>query len=252
MGIATPILNVAAFTLGNYCFHGVSHPGLCRKSNEDRLLIKDLEGDGVMLAVADGLGDEPSASAAEMVREKLAGIDTIAQHREIPELVRITRRLDCTVHDRKKDPGADESLGSTLLAVLIRSGKAHWVHVGDSRLYLFRNGTLRQITQDQTLARFLVSEKHITPEQSQTHYSRCVMDQYVGCGYAEPETGTLQILDHDCVILSTDGLHKLIGHNEFASILNTSADIGTKAEKLVRAALDAGGTDNITVVLMQS
>jgi PPM family protein phosphatase len=253
MGISIPNVNTAALARGRSVFHAISHQGLQRKSNEDRFLIKCIQDDAVMIAVADGLGNEPAGSAAaEIVRQSLCGIESIPENREKTELERIARQIDRTVHSEGQCRPNAEGMGSTLLAVLLRRGNAYWVHVGDSRLYLFRNGTLQQITEDQTLARFLVAENEITPEQSQIHYSQCVMDQCVGCGYVEPETGNLQVFDHDWIILSTDGLHKLIAPDDITSILNTPADIETKAEALVRAALDAGGPDNITVILMRS
>ncbi len=142
-------------------------------------------------------------------------------------------------------------MGSTLVGVLLRDRIAHWVHVGDSRLYILRKGTLTQVTEDQTLARFLLEEGEITAEQIPTHYSRHVMDQCVGCGYAEPETGSLKFLAGDLLVLSTDGLHRQIPESTFNSILNTDTDLENKARALVKAALDAGGKDNITVVMAQ-
>jgi len=73
--------------------------------------------------------------------------------------------------------------------VFLRDNVAHWIHVGDSRLHLFRERSLIRITEDQTLARFLIEEGELTPDQASTHYSRQVMDQFVGCGFVEPEAG---------------------------------------------------------------
>jgi protein phosphatase len=111
---------------------------------------------------------------------------------------------------------------------------------------------LTQITEDQTLARFLLEEGEITAEQVPTHYSRHIMDQCVGCGYAEPETGCLKLLAGDLLMLSSDGLHGEISENTLNSILNTDTSLEIKARKLVEAVLDAGGKDNITVVMAQS
>jgi protein phosphatase len=77
------------------------------------------------------------------------------------------------------------------------------------------------------------------------------MDQCVGCGYAEPETGSLKFLAGDLLVLSTDGLHRQIPESTFNSILNADTDLENKARALVKAALDAGGKDNITVVMAQ-
>lgn len=229
-----------------------THIGLVRKSNEDRYLIKDLEDNSVLLAVADGLGGEVAGDyAAEILTGKLASIDHISRNKEQAELDQLVREIDRAIdNEGRKDPTL-EGMGSTLICVLLRDGIAHWLHVGDSRLYILRNRKLTQVTEDQTLARFLLKEGEITEEQVPTHYSRHVMDQCVGCGYAEPETGNLQIRDKDLLVLSTDGLHKQITGDTLHSLLNAERGLEAKAKSLVKAALDAGGKDNITVLMAE-
>ena len=232
---------------------GITHIGLVRKSNEDRYLIKELKDKSVLMAVADGLGGEVAGDyAAEILKGKLAGIDHISRNNEEPELDQLARAVDQTIYGEGQENNALEGMGSTLVGVLLRERIAYWVHVGDSRLYLLRGGRLTQITEDQTLARFLLEEGEITAEQLPTHYSRHVMDQCVGCGYAEPETGRLKLLDGDLLVLSTDGLHGEIPENTLYSILNTDTSLENKAKALVKAALDAGGKDNITVVMARA
>jgi len=236
----------------NNKFFGITHIGLARKTNEDRYLIKELKDNSVLIAVADGLGGEAAGDyAAEILRETLAGLNHISRNNERPELDQLAREIDRTIYTEGQENHALEGMGTTLVGVLLRDRKAHWVHVGDSRLYLLRNGTLTHVTEDQTLARFLLEEGDITLEQLPTHYSRHVMDQCVGCGYAEPETGRLKFLAGDLLVLSTDGLHRQISENALYSILNTDTNLETKAKRLVKAALNAGGKDNITVVMAQ-
>ena len=238
--------------MGNNKFFGITHIGLVRKSNEDRYLIKKLKDESVLIAVADGLGGEVAGDyAADIIREKLAGLDSISRNNVQPELDQLARVMDRAIYTRGQENVAIEGMGSTLVGVLLRDQIAYWVHVGDSRLYLFRNGTLTQVTEDQTLARFLLEEGEITAEQLSTHYSRHVMDQCVGCGYVEPETGRLEFLAGDVLVLSTDGLHRNIAENTLNSILNLDTNLEIKAKTLVKAAIDAGGKDNITVVMAQ-
>ena len=239
-------------TMGNNKFFGITHIGLVRKSNEDRYLIKKLKDESVLIAVADGLGGDVAGDyAAEIIREKLVDLNNISRKNEQLELDQLARAIDRTIYTKSQENNALEGMGSTLIGVLLRDRIAYWVHVGDSRLYLFRNGTLTQVTEDQTLARFLLEEGEITAEQLPTHYSRHVMDQCVGCGYAEPETGRLKFHAGDLLVLSTDGLHREIPENTLNLILNTDTNLEIKARALVKAALDAGGKDNITVVMAQ-
>jgi PPM family protein phosphatase len=75
------------------------------------------------------------------------------------------------------------------------------------------------------------------------------MDQYVGCGYCEPEAGAIEIKTNDTLILASDGLHHAIGNKTISCILNAENDIKKRAETLISSVLDAGGIDNITIVL---
>jgi len=239
-------------TIENNKFFGITHIGLVRKSNEDRYLIKELNDKSVLIAVADGLGVEVAGDyAAEILREKLADLDHISKKNEQSELDQLARVIDHTIYTEGQENTTLEGMGTTLVGVLLRDRIAYWVHVGDSRLYLLRNGTLTQVTEDQTLARFLLEEGEITAEQLPTHYSRHVMDQCVGCGYVEPEIGRLDFLAGDLLVLSTDGLHREVPENTLKSILNMDTNLEIKARALVKATLGAGGKDNITVVMAQ-
>jgi serine/threonine protein phosphatase PrpC len=231
---------------------GITHIGLVRKTNEDRYLIKELNDKSVLIAIADGLGGEVAGDyAAEILRGKLAGLNQITRDNEQAELDQLARAIDHDIYNEGQENNALEGMGTTLVSVLLRDRIAYWVHVGDSRLYLLRNGILTQVTEDQTLARFLLEEGEITAEQLPTHYSRHVMDQCEGCGFVDPETGRLKFRAGDLLVLSTDGLHREISDDALYSILNTDTNLETKAKRLVKAALDAGGKDNITVVMAQ-
>ncbi|MBW2597441.1 MAG: serine/threonine-protein phosphatase [Deltaproteobacteria bacterium] len=230
----------------------LTHIGLVRKSNEDRYFIKKLSDGSVLLAVADGLGGEVAGDyAAEIIMGRLAGIQQVSMDKEQQELELLVKDIDVSIHDETEKNPDLKGMGSTLVGILLRDGFAHWVHVGDSRLYILRDRVLRQVTEDQTFARFLLEEGEITAEQVPTHYSRHIMDQCVGCGIAEPETGRLEVQDKDLLLLTTDGLHKKIPSETLLSLLNAKTSIKTKAQSLVQAALDTGGKDNITIVIAE-
>jgi PPM family protein phosphatase len=239
----TDTQNIAALT----------HIGLTRKANEDRYLIKTLSDGSPLLAVADGLGGEAAGDyAAEVTRGKLAGIRKIPKGDELKILDRIVRDTDIAIRSEAENDSSLEGMGTTLVCALLRDGYAYWVHVGDSRFYVLRNRRLIQITEDQTFARFLLEEGEITAEEAPTHYSRHIMDQCVGCGISEPETGRLEVQDKDLLIFSTDGLHKQITQETMESLLNAGNNLKTKIKILVEAAIDAGGKDNITVVVAET
>lgn len=228
----------------------VSHIGKVRKANEDRYFIKRFNDGSILLAVADGLGGEVAGDyAAEIVIGKLGGIGHIRKGKEEQQLAALVKEADLAVsREAESDPDLG-GMGSTLICALLRNGNIYWVHVGDSRLYIFHNRQLTQMTEDQTFARFLLQEGEITAEQASTHYSRHILDQTVGCGICEPETGRLEFKEKQLLILTTDGLHKKIDAETIISQLVAETDLETKAKSLVEAALEAGGSDNITIVI---
>jgi serine/threonine protein phosphatase PrpC len=229
-----------------------SHIGKVRKANEDRYFIKRLNDGSVLLAVADGLGGEVAGDyAAEIVMGKLAGIGHIRKGKEEQQLAALVKEADLAVNkEAESDPDLG-GMGSTLICALLRKGNIYWVHVGDSRLYILHNRRLIQMTEDQTFARFLLQEGEITAEQASTHYSRHILDQTIGCGICEPETGRLEFKEKQLLILTTDGLHKKIAAETMISLLVAETNLETKAKSLVEAALEAGGSDNITIVIAQ-
>jgi protein phosphatase len=238
-------LSVAGFDIA-----ARSHRGWVRKNNQDRYVIHPLKDGSLLLAMADGLGDERGAGlAADTLRVALERIVAIPQGEEKQYLLELSKTLDGEIRDRAEKTPDLNGMGSTLVAVLIRNRMAWWVHVGDSRLYLYRNNRLMQITEDQTLARYLVEEGEMKPEQIPDHYSRNVMDQYVGCGYCAPETGDFKIEPDDCLMLTSDGVHSHMESKELASTLMQCQSIEQKVENLVQTVLANGGEDNLTAIM---
>jgi serine/threonine protein phosphatase PrpC len=227
-----------------------THAGLVKGANEDRYLIKTLADGTILLALADGLGGDVYGDyAAEIVCGKFAGLGRISKKCEEKELQELIRGIDLTIHAQtEKDPEL-AGMGSTLICVLIRGKQVYWAHVGDSRLYVLTGERLTRVTQDQMLSRFLVKEGEITAAQARNHYSRNVMDQYVGCGFAEPETGSMELLSDDILMIATDGLHRQINSQGIQALLGGEKPLEDKAQALIRAAIEAGGKDNITVIL---
>ncbi len=237
-------------SIENVDLYGSTHLGLIRKTNEDRYMIRQMEDKSILMAVADGLGGGVSSDfAAEIAKARLVGITHLTTGRERQELNQMARDLDIIISNKAQKHPELEAMATTLVCAILKNDHIHWVNVGDSRLYVLRDGKLAQVTEDQTLARFLVEEGELTPEQAKEHYSRDVLDQCVGYGECEPETATFEIRKNDLLILLTDGLYKMVSKKTFLSILNATTSIEEKTEALIRAALDSGGKDNITIVM---
>jgi len=229
----------------------LTHIGLIRKTNEDRYLIREILDRYLLVAVADGMGGEAAGDlAAEIVTERLACRKFHDQDLR-KQLLREIEKADKSIYKRAlKDPSL-EGMGTTVTGVLTGDGRGYWFHVGDSRLYLLRDRKLKQVTKDQNWAQFLIDEGEITSDQARTHPLRNLLDQCVGCGECEPYTGLLEIKRGDLLVLTTDGLHSELSAEDITSILVSGTDLKSKAESLVNAALDSGGKDNITIVLVE-
>lgn len=229
-----------------------THTGLVQQKNEDRHVIKELLDGSVLLAVADGLGGEVSGDlAADMIKQKLHQVSEVKPGMELTYLRNLTQELDTVIASHARQHKNRKGMGSTLICVLIRNERMYWVHVGDSRLYHFHDNRLHQITKDQTLARFLFKEGEIAPQDLSDHYSQQVMDQCIGCGYTEPETGQRKIREKDVLLLSSDGLHKYIDNRAIETIIKEEIPVREKAQQLINASLQTGGEDNVTVIIAE-
>lgn len=227
----------------------LTHIGKVRKNNEDRYLIREMLDGSVLLAVADGMGGEAGGEyAAKILSEKLAGIREIPEHEE-HRLALLIKDADRAIFEEAVKRPSLEGMGTTVTAALVRDGVVHWVQVGDSRLYLLHGHELVQITKDQNMAAFLVSEGEITEEEARAHPLRNLLEQCVGCGECEPDTANFEVDKGDLILLATDGLYVEVSRGTLVSILWSRQDVGSKANSLIKAALEAGGRDNVTVVL---
>ncbi len=232
--------------------HSLSHIGKVRRVNEDRYLVREFEDQSLLFAVADGLGGQVAGDfAAEFMLGKIAGMGKPRQGEEEKLLLELTMEAEQSIIDEGNRNSELEGMGTTLLCASLQKDLVSWVLVGDSRLYHFRGNQLVQVTQDQNLARYLVEEGEITLEEVPQHYSKDVLDQCVGCGYCEPETGHFQVQQGDLLLLSTDGLHNQISNAGLTSLLSVPSDLSERSRSLLGAALDSGGKDNITLILIE-
>jgi PPM family protein phosphatase len=235
---------------GNISLYAETHIGYVKKANEDRYYVKRFQDNTLLFAVADGLGGQAAGDyAAEILRGKLANLPLIPSGKEKEVLAALAVETDRFLLAAGEKDKYLEGMGTTLLCVFIRDNLASWVHVGDSRLSVYRKGVLEQLTQDQNLARYLVEEGEILPEEVADHYSRNILDQALGSAMEKPETGSVILEPGDILMLSTDGLHNLVLPDQIVAELRSSAGLKAIADSLVKIALKVGGTDNITVVM---
>lgn len=228
----------------------VSHVGRIRSNNQD----SGYAGRHLFL-VADGMGghaggDVASAIATTRIAEADADYPSAPDAAAALEgaLIAANRQLDETVADHSELTG----MGTTVSALLVQGDRVVIAHIGDSRIYLLRSGELSQITTDHTFVQRLVDAGRITAEEAMVHPRRSVLMRVLGDVESSPEIDSM-VLDArpgDRWMLCSDGLSGVVPFDELQELLSSDAGAKQVADRLVKASLDGGAPDNVTVVVV--
>jgi protein phosphatase len=225
-----------------------THQGLKRANNQDRYLVRNFGSEAVLLAVADGMGGEAAGDrAAQIAIDSLENFQSEAAD-PLLQLQGLFKKASENIEAQVRQNFQMSGMGTTLTTVFLHRGWAYYAHVGDSRLYLFRAGKLKRVTWDHTLPDTLLKEGNITTEEARNHPAQHLLLQCIGCGRFRASTGILELETEDILLVSSDGLHHEIPEEEIAALLTGANDLAGALKKLVQAALNAGGRDNITIV----
>jgi PPM family protein phosphatase len=227
---------------------GLTHVGNVREENQDTYLVDEEKG---VFAVMDGAGGlSCGALASGLVRESLTTI-TLPQSAE-DLLDQFEGRL-IVAKDRIEHAAADANgaqMGTTIAALLIYGSNFACVWAGDSRVYRFRNSQLEQLTTDHTEAQELIDQKVLTLDEAKTFARRHVITRAIGSGLdLELELVSGNLRPGDRFLLCSDGLTGHLDDAVIGSVLLNGA-LNTTALGLVNGALDGGGLDNVTVVIV--
>jgi serine/threonine protein phosphatase PrpC len=227
--------------------------GRARSGNEDSYFCGR-----TVFAVADGLGGHQGGEVASAVAvEPLAALDgrEFADPAEAAEaLTAAIRKANAAILDQAAgDPGL-WGMGTTVTAAAL-AGERHLqlAHVGDSRAYLLRDGSLEQLSTDHTVVAELVRRGRLTPAQAAIHPERSILTRAVGLDPRIPvdTPDPLELQDGDQVLLCSDGLTEAVDDDQIAQVLSAEPDGNAACQALIEAANAAGGPDNITVVLLR-
>lgn len=223
-----------------------SDRGLKRSVNEDSVFAGTR-----LLAVADGMGGHIGGEvASKAVIAVLARLDEEKPRENfLSQLRDAVLACNTAIADLiKADPNLD-GMGTTLTAMLFTGTRFGMVNVGDSRTYAMRSGRMKQITRDDSFVQSLVDEGRITPEEARVHPHRSlVLRAITGQTAFEPTTLIREALEDDRYMLCSDGLSDLVSDQLVAEKL-CIPDLEKCADSLIQSALDAGGTDNVTVIV---
>jgi protein phosphatase len=219
--------------------------GRVRERNEDSMLV-----DPPLYVVADGMGGHRGGQVASQVAlEAMEGLATEGQG----SLADHVRRANRAVWDRSVEDERLAGMGTTLTAARVDRGSALIAHVGDSRAYLLRDGSLRQLTSDHTLVARMVKSGEITEAEAEVHPHKNVLTRALGTDEeVEVDEDSIALVDGDRLLLCSDGLTGMVTEDQIQAILENSDQPQQAADRLVKAANRAGGIDNITVVVLDA
>lgn len=239
-----------------------THVGLVRENNEDALLLRE----PCLFAVADGMGGYAAGEIASRATLKAFAAATHAlrhgQERQADGvtgkvgveyvLLEACAKANSHVYKMAQKNAGYKAMGTTLTALYLPgNGSAYAVHIGDSRLYLSRQGNLRCLTHDQSVVGDLLQQGRITPGEAFIHPQRNVLLQAIGVEEdIKPELLHFLLEDGDKLLLCSDGLSDMLRDEEIAAVLAGGQDAETAAQALLEKALDNGGKDNISLILL--
>jgi PPM family protein phosphatase len=220
--------------------------GRQRQANEDSYFAR-----APLFAVADGMGGAQAGEVASRIaarafeRKRTLSVEEPAEG----QLEQIAQRANREIHKLAQEDSSRAGMGTTLTAALLRDDEVALGHVGDSRAYLLRDGRLKRLTKDHSLVEELRRQGRLTEEQAEEHPQRSIITRALG---PEPsvnvDTMTFPARDGDVFLLCSDGLTTMVPDEQIQEILVNSRNLRTAVNKLVDAANQGGGRDNITAV----
>jgi PPM family protein phosphatase len=219
--------------------------GQVRERNEDSILV-----DPPLFIVADGMGGHRGGDVASRVAIETMESLAVEDRGSLTDHV---RRANRAVWDRSVEDQGLSGMGTTLTAVRIDGDRVTLAHVGDSRAYLLRDGSLRQLTDDHTLVARMVRSGEITKAEAEVHPHKNVMTRSLGTEQSlEVDEDSIVLADGDRLLLCSDGLTGMVTEDQIQAIFENSEQPQQAADRLVKAANRAGGIDNISVVVIDA
>ncbi|MEJ7913432.1 MAG: protein phosphatase 2C domain-containing protein [Chitinophagaceae bacterium] len=243
-------------------YFGITDKGRQRSNNEDTFIAEPvLQNKYIAACVIDGVGGyEGGEVAATMARKALLDYFSVPSGALLPMMQEAIVSANDKIHAQRALNQELSSMACVLTLAVVDKGnnKFYYAHVGDTRLYLFRDGSLVKLTKDQSFVGFLEDSGRLSEAEAMSHPKRNEINKALG--FEAPllspseyiETGESPFLPGDLLLLCSDGLSDLVDRQAMTNLLKDKKTLSEKAKALVDAANDAGGKDNITVVLVHN
>ena len=233
--------------------------GKARETNQDSFYVSQPSQKTGLYIVADGMGgynggDIASKLAVTAAKNYIETNFTKIEHNkeEFQELVKnAIEYANMIVYEEAVKNKELEGMGTTIEIVLAHNDRVYIGHIGDSRIYRIRKNFMRKLTVDDSYVQKLVKDGTITEEQAVNHPKKNMLTKALGCtSYVEPVVSVKGFLKDDIIVITSDGLTNMVSEKEIYESVTTNLE--NSAEELVKKANNAGGIDNITVVIINN
>ncbi len=258
-------------SIGNILAAARTDTGRARKVNEDDTLVAELSDErgrvvcGLYI-VADGMGGHEKGEVASRTAIE-AALESLQNNPFFVDGTYLTNRFqDEDVLDVLRDAvaaanravykmrvGERSDMGTTIVLAMVLGGKVYIANVGDSRAYLIREGYIRQLTEDHSLVERMVATGQISEAEARMHPQRNVIFRWLGTDVqVEADMFVERLQPYDRLLLCSDGLNSMVPDAAIGHIAAQDLDLDHRARLLIQAANDAGGRDNISVILVET
>jgi serine/threonine protein phosphatase PrpC len=244
---------------------GRTDTGCIRSNNEDSF---GFDAEVGIFVVCDGMGGAAAGEVASQI-----AVDCVLSHfsqvsafaspsgtggglvgcsDHCHELARAIRVAHRTISECARDNPQRAGMGTTIVAALFHNRNVSIAHVGDSRIYLIRNGAIQRLTADHSLVMERVRLGFITEDESESSTLQNIITRALGTEKAaEPDLADVSILPHDVLLLCTDGLTRHLRDSQLSKLIGNAPSIAVACNALIEGAKGQGGSDNITCVLVK-
>ena len=237
---------------------GLSDQGCVRKQNQDAYHIEKLDRNSLLCVVCDGMGGAKSGNIAstlavdvfvqEVSRSWVSGMASDQLEQMLRSAVKLA---NFTVFDQAQQFEEFDGMGTTLVAVLVRGGRATVINVGDSRAYKVDGDGIRQITRDHSLVQMMVDRGELTPELARTYPGKNFITRAIGTEpLVESDIFHLDVKKGDYLLLCSDGLSNTVDEQEMLFEIVHGVKKQHCCQRLLDIAKNRGAPDNVTSILI--
>lgn len=230
--------------------------GRKRKNNQDTVGVYQNKKDITLAIVADGMGGHQAGDTASYLA--VTGLGEVweetmlTQKDEVCEwLVSHIQEENTRIFDKGSTNPAMFGMGTTIVSTVILEKELILAHVGDSRAYIVRNQEIKQLTEDHSLVNELIKTGEISVEMAQNHPKKNILVRSIGVpGEVEVDISLINCQEKDIILLCSDGLTNMLSNEDIKMIMSNGKSLNSRVNELIEQANEAGGTDNITVLLI--